>query len=50
MLPERIVRRLRAACSCALASPIDRVIQDTEQLQGSPAYQDDVSMVEIEVR
>lgn len=32
------------------ASPIDRVMQYTEQLQGSPAYQDDVSMVEIEVR
>ncbi|NBX36519.1 MAG: response regulator [Planctomycetes bacterium] len=31
-------------------SPIDRVMQYTEQLQGGAAYQDDVSMVEIEVR
>lgn len=32
------------------ASPIDRVMQHTAQLQGGESYQDDVSIVEIEVR
>jgi len=32
------------------SSPMDRVMQYTEQLQGSASYQDDVSIVEIEVR